>query len=210
MHIGLESPMKISNHRLGAEVTHIESPNRGEPYAAGELDTVIIHYTAGNSVDEAVDILCDQERKVSAHLVVARDGGLTQLLPFDVIGWHAGQSRWGDREGFNRYSIGIEIVNAGRLERQGERFASWKGDEYGPEEVVEAVHRHQTQPSFWHKFTTAQVETVEALCRLLADEYGVVHILGHDEVAPGRKIDPGPAYPLDLLRARVLPPAPLA
>ena len=200
--------MKISNHRLGAEVNHVESPNRGEPFSAGELDTVIIHYTAGASVEEAADILCDEERMVSAHLVVGPDGGLTQLLPFDLIGWHAGQSRWGGRQGFNRHSIGIEIVNAGQLQRQGKRFASWKGEQLGPEEVVQAVHRHQARASYWHRFTPVQVEAVEELCHLLVREYGLRHVLGHDEVAPGRKIDPGPAYPLDLLRARVLPAPP--
>ena len=198
--------MKISNHRLSAEqATHVDSPNRGEAFAVGDLDTVIIHYTAGASVTEAVDILCNPgPSPVSAHLVVGREGDLTQLLPFNVIGWHAGLSSWGGREGFNRCSIGIEIVNAGQLERRGDRFASWKGEEFGPEEVVEAVHRHQTRRSFWHRFTAAQVGAVEELCCLLVREYGLVHILGHEEVAPERKIDPGPAYPLELLRSRSL------
>ena len=71
------------------------------------------------------------------------------------------------------------------------------------------MHRHQTEPTFWHRFTEAQVDVVESVCALLVREYGIIHILGHDEVAPGRKIDPGPAYPLDLLRARVLPAPPV-
>ena len=203
--------MKITNHRLSAEdAIHVESPNRGEAFAAGELDSVILHYTAGASVEEAVEILCDRERQVSAHLVVGRGGELTQLLPFDVIAWHAGESCWGERRSLNRYSIGIEIVNAGQLEPRDGGFANWKGDTYPREEVVEAVHRHQTEPSHWHRFTAAQVAAVEDVCRLLVRDYGIVHILGHDEVAPQRKVDPGPAYPLDLMRARLLPAPPLA
>ena len=202
--------MKINNHRLDADrAGHLESPNQGGPYAAGALDTVIIHYTAGATAAEAIDILCDPLREVSAHLVVDHSGALTQLLPFDGIGWHAGQSRWGERESLNRNSVGIEIVNAGQLEARDGYFASWKGDAYHAAEVVEAVHRHQTEPTFWHRFTEAQVDVVESVCALLVREYGIIHILGHDEVAPGRKIDPGPAYPLDLLRARVLPAPPV-
>ena len=200
--------MQIADHRLeGAD--YIESPNQGGPYAPGALDTIIIHYTAGANAESAIQTLCDVDRKVSAHLVVARNGAVTQLLPFNIVGWHAGQSRWGERESLNRNSVGIEIVNAGQLEARDGYFASWKGDAYHAAEVVEAVHRHQTEPTFWHRFTEAQVDVVESVCALLVREYGIIHILGHDEVAPGRKIDPGPAYPLDLLRARVLPAPPV-
>ena len=76
-------------------------------------DTIIIHYTAGANAESAIHTLCDRERKVSAHLVVGRDGAVTQLLPFNTIGWHAGRSHWRERTSFNQYSIGIEIDNAG-------------------------------------------------------------------------------------------------
>ena len=58
----------------------------------GLPDTIVIHFTDSASAEEAIHTLCDDQRqnKVSAHLVVARDGVVTQLLPFDIIGWHAG------------------------------------------------------------------------------------------------------------------------
>jgi len=136
--------------------------------------------------------------------VVGRDGAVTQLLPFNVIGWHAGVSQWGQREGFNQHSIGIEIDNAGQLEQKDGQCVSWFGQAYTEEEVFWGVHRNQIEATPWHRFTKEQVEAVEALCRLLIAEYGLRHILGHEEIAPQRKIDPGPAFPLDELRARLL------
>jgi N-acetylmuramoyl-L-alanine amidase len=197
--------MQIIDHRLQGEgVEYLESPNQGGLYAEGDLDTIIVHYTDGGSVEGAVETLCDSERKVSAHLVIGRDGSVTQLLPFDTIGWHAGKSAWGERQGFNQYSIGFEIENAGQLEERDGRFASWFGREYPADEVVQAVHRHHTRPTYWHRFTQVQIQVVEVLCALLIRHYGICHILGHDEIAPGRKVDPGPAYPLDELRGRLL------
>ena len=197
--------MKISNHRLeGERVAYRESPNQSGPYAEGNLDTIIIHYTAGASAESAIHTLSDPERKVSAHLVVDRDGSVAQLLPFDVIGWHAGKSRWGEREVLNHYSIGIEIDNAGQLEQKDGKYLSWFGKEYPEEEVFWGVHRNQTRTTPWHRFTEEQIRVVEELCRLLIADYGIRHILGHEEIAPDRKIDPGPAFPLDQLRARLL------
>ncbi len=193
--------MQIERHRLqGEAIRHLTSPNQGGPYAVGALDTIIIHYTACRDAQEAIDILCSTERRVSAHLVVGRDGSLTQLLPFDTVGWHAGQSRWGTREHFNQYSLGIEIDNAGQLEEKDGRFFSWWGAEYPSDQVVEGVHRHHTQPTFWHAFPARQIDLVERLCALLTATYPIDHILGHEEIAPQRKIDPGPAFPLDRLR----------
>ncbi len=198
--------MEIQNHRLvGEGIRHIESPNRGGPYGEGEKDTIIIHYTAGATAEGAIETLCGTERRVSAHLVIGRDGSLAQLLPFDIIGWHAGVSKWGEREGFNKYSIGFEIDNAGQLEEKDGKYISWFGKEYPAEQVVQGVHRNQTQPTYWHSFTEIQVRVVEELCALLIEEYGIKHILGHEEISPDRKIDPGPAFPLDALRARLLP-----
>jgi N-acetylmuramoyl-L-alanine amidase len=198
--------MKIKDHRLEGEgIDYIESPNQGGPFAEGRLDTIVIHYTDGGSVEGAIQTLCDPERKVSAHLVVGREGSIVQLLPFDTIGWHAGQSAWRGREGFNNFSIGIEIDNAGRLEKKGDKYISWFGQEYPEQEVVQVVRFPQEGPTFWHCFTEGQLEVVEQLCQLLIEEYNIHYILGHEEIAPGRKIDPGPAFPLNVLRKRLLP-----
>ena len=117
--------MKITNHLLqGDDVTFVSSPNRGGFYEEGALDTIIIHYTASKNAASAIQTLTDVEREVSAHLVIDRDGSITQLLPFNVIGWHAGISRWGKRESFNQYSIGIEIKGKRKKEEEKEGRAN--------------------------------------------------------------------------------------
>ncbi len=203
--------MEIRNHILqGENINFILSPNRGDFYEDGALDTIIIHYTASGSAASAIETLTDIDRQVSAHLVIGRDGQISQLLPFNVIGWHAGVSRWGIREGFNKYSIGIEIDNAGMLEEKDGNFVSWFGKNYPPEEVVKGVHRNHTELSYWHVFPQFQIDVVETVCKMLIEAYKISHILGHEEIAPDRKVDPGPAFPLDDFRARLLPgPHPL-
>ena len=201
--------MKVDRqqHRLdgGRSVTHLESANRGGVFAPGMPDTIIIHFTAGASAESAIQTLCDPAREVSAHLVVGRDGTVSQLLPFDTVGWHAGRSRWRNRTSLNQYSIGIEVDNAGRLaETDGARYLSWFGREYEETQVVRGVHRNESAPSCWHRFPAAQIAVVESLCRLLIDAYGISSILGHEEIAPDRKEDPGPAFPLDDMRQRLL------
>jgi N-acetylmuramoyl-L-alanine amidase len=197
--------MRIEGNRVTGDGTRWrESPNQGGPFAPGELDTIVLHYTAGANAESAIETLSDPERQVSAHLVVARDGQVTQLVPFDRIGWHAGMSRWGLREGFNRYSLGIEVDNAGQLTYRDGVYTSWFGQLYPESEVVWAVHRNQVRPTPWHRYPREQLRVVEVLCRLLIEAYGIRHILGHEEIAPERKVDPGPAFPLDSLRGRLL------
>jgi N-acetylmuramoyl-L-alanine amidase len=77
--------MEIRDHRLEG-VEYRESPNQGGAYEAGALDTIVLHYTAGANAESAIRTLSDVERKVSSHLVVGRDGAVTQLLPFNVVG----------------------------------------------------------------------------------------------------------------------------
>jgi N-acetylmuramoyl-L-alanine amidase len=136
-------------------------------------------------------------------LVVARTGDITQLVPFHTIAWHAGRSQFGNRVGFNRYSIGIEIDNAGVLEKRGNKYYSWFNKAYEADEVVFAVHRNEKTPRYWHAFTQEQIACVEEICRALVQTYRLKYILGHEEISPGRKIDPGPAFPLDKLRERI-------
>lgn len=192
--------MNIRNHRL-ADAAYVRTPNRG---GALEPDTIVIHYTAGPSAESAVQALTNPDHKASAHIVVDTDGSLTQLVPFNVVAWHAGKSRHLDRSGLNSVSIGIEIVNAGRLSRSGSTFFSWFNKEYPVEAVMKAVHRNEQEPTYWHRYTEAQVAATAALCEALVKKYGIRYILGHEEISPGRKIDPGPAFPLDKLRNRIL------
>ena len=197
--------MRIQNHLL-AGARQVPSPNHGGRFGPGAPDTLVLHYTACDDADLAVRILSDPaaERRVSAHLVVGRDGEVTQLLPFDTIAWHAGRSAWGGRVEFNRMSLGVEIDNSGRLEERGEGvLVSRLGRVYRPEEAVHAVHRNESEPAWWLRYPRRQLEVVEALSAALVAEYGLRWILGHEEIAPDRKDDPGPAFPLDELRDRI-------
>ena len=108
--------MKIDNHRLiadnGQPVRYVETPNHGGVMTPEYL---VMHYTAGSSAESAVAWLCNPEAKASAHLVIGRDGSITQLAAFNRSAWHAGQSRWAGRNSLNAFSIGIELDNAGKL-----------------------------------------------------------------------------------------------
>lgn len=197
--------MQIKNHKLsGSGIAYQESPNHSGKFQANLPDTIVIHYTAGSSAQSSVKTLCDPDTKASAHLVVGRDDSITQLVPFDTVAWHAGRSSYAGRSGYNKYSIGIEIDNAGRLSKSGNSYAAWFGRRYDADDVVEATHRNESRPDFWHAYTEGQIQLVNDLCKLLMAQYPIKAILGHEEIAPQRKSDPGPAFPLDRLRDRLL------
>ncbi|MEE2659501.1 MAG: N-acetylmuramoyl-L-alanine amidase [Candidatus Latescibacterota bacterium] len=197
--------MRVEDHRLiGDDVVYRESPNHSGPLPQ-PADTLVLHFTAGANAESAVRILSDPARQVSAHLVVARDGGVIQLLPLNYLAWHAGRSCWHDREEFNRFSISIEIENAGRLTERDGRLFSWFECEYPSKEAVRAVHRNESELAYWHCYPQCQLDVVEELTRMLVAAYHLRYIHGHEEIAPDRKNDPGPAFPLDDLRTRLLP-----
>lgn len=194
--------MEIENH-LFKDCEQQNSPNHGGKFAAGAPDSIIVHYTAGSSAESSIRTLCNPEIQASAHLVVGRDGAVTQLIPFDTVAWHAGRSSYKGRVGFNKYSIGIEIDNAGRLTKSGSKFAAWFGRKYDADDVVEAVHRNESKPDYWHAYSEEQITAVSEICEALIKNYQIDTILGHEEIAPKRKSDPGPAFPLDKLRERM-------
>ena len=196
--------ISISNQRI-VGATYKESPNHGAAFEASFPDALIIHFTAGANASSAAEWLCSPQAKASAHVVIGRDGAITQLVPFDTVAWHAGASSYGGRSGYNRYSIGIELDNPGRLNRtQGSGFVSYLGTAYPADQVVTAVHRNEQAPSDWLAYTEVQLNTAFELCALLCTTYPIREILGHEEIAPGRKVDPGPAFPLDKLRQRLI------
>jgi len=170
-------------------------------FAPSMLDTIVLHYTAGRSALSSAKYLVKPNVKASAHLVVGKEGEIYQLVPFDTISWHAGKSSYKGRSGFNKYSIGIELDNAGPLTKSGTQYMTWFGESRQAEEVIEAKQRNEASPRFWERYTKAQIEAVEQVCEVLAEKYPAIDsILGHEEIAPGRKLDPGPAFPLDKLR----------
>lgn len=173
-------------------------------------DTIIIHYTAGASAASSADSLADPDVKASAHLVVGRTvDQLYQVTPFDVVAWHAGKSEYTfadghHRTGFNACSIGIEIDNPGELTPSLDGYRTWFGREIAASEVIKAVHRNQSSPKYWHAYSQSQIAMVQEICRVLIARYEIKHILGHEEISPQRKTDPGPAFPLDRVRNNLL------
>ncbi len=197
--------MEIKDHILkGPNVKKmVESPNHSGEFEKGNLDTVIMHYTAG-PYKTSLRTLTNPKVRASAHVIIDRDGSITQLVPFNIIAWHAGRSYYNGRSGFNKYSIGIEMVNSGYLTKSGNVYRAWYGEAFNPSEVIEGIHRNHTKPRFWHVYTPEQIDAAYEFVQLIIDTYGIKEILGHEEIAPKRKTDPGPAFPLDKFRQRLL------
>jgi len=197
--------MEIRNHKLqGPNIKYMESTTHSGEFKAGNLDTLILHYTASPTMESAVASMMNPTVKASAHVAVGRDGSIVQLVPFNIIAWHAGQSSYNGRTGYNNYSIGIEMVNVGYVTKSGETFRSVYGKVMDQREVIQAVHRNEKVARYWQTYTVEQIETVRRLCELLIDTYNIKSVLGHEEIAPQRKFDPGPAFPLDKFRERLL------
>lgn len=194
----------IENHRLtGPGVSFRQTPNVGGALRPRYL---LLHYTAGRNLESSVASLCTQKPQgnASAHLVLGRDGRIVQLAAFNTVTWHAGASQWNGIDGLNHHAIGIEMDNAGLLSREGERFVSWFGKAYPDKEVRLAEHRHGGGVRPWHHYPEAQIERALELCELLVAHYRLEDVLGHEDVARGRKTDPGPAFPLAAVRSRAL------
>lgn len=142
----------------GEQVEYLSSPNHGGIITPR---LIVIHYTGDNSLEGALSWLCAPVSKVSAHVVIAKDGTVYQLLPFNVKGWHVGNSSYNGELNVNNFSIGIE--NQGI------------GDDW----------------------PNAQVEANRAIIEALFEAYPIQDVVGHSSVAlpPGRKSDPGDAFP---------------
>jgi len=186
--------MLIIDHILeGANVE--ASPNQGQPFNMDTLDTIILHYTASSSSESTIKTMTDPSTRVSAHILIGRDSSITQFVPFNVQAKHAGESRFNRRTDLNKYSLGIEIENAGKLKMVKGSFIAWFGLDYDSSEVVEIINWRGIEKTYWHKYDSSQINQVIAVCANLAHHYNIRHILGHDAVSPDRKIDPGPAFP---------------
>jgi N-acetylmuramoyl-L-alanine amidase len=193
------------NHELGGKpvITAYRADKNKDAFKQTP-DTIIIHYTAGRDAATSAKYLADPTVQASAHLVIGRDGSVYQLAPFNKVTWHAGLSSYGGRKGFNQYSIGIELDNAGPLDKEGNKYVSWFKGVYPEDEVYKGTHRNESAPRYWHQFTQEQIDVCEEICLALIAQYKIRDILGHEEISPGRKTDPGPAFPLDRFRQRLL------
>ena len=133
-----------------------------------KVDTIVLHYTALDSLDRSLRALTNGRaaERVSAHYVVGADGSVFRLVEEDRRAWHAGGGSWRGIEDVNSASIGIEIVNAG-----------YAADGSRP------------------PYPDAQIEAVVALCRDIQSRHDIRWVIGHSDLAPKRKLDPGEHFP---------------
>jgi N-acetylmuramoyl-L-alanine amidase len=150
----------------------IELPSPNHAARQSPVDVLVLHYTE-LPLDESLKILRDDKRpnRVSAHYVLAEDGTAHRLVPEDRVAWHAGRSHWRGREALNGSSIGIEIVNL-----HGDR----------------------------HDYPDMQIAALIELCHGIIGRHPAIvarNVVGHSDIAPRRKIDPGLRFPWARLAA---------
>lgn len=198
--------MKISDHLLIGEdrdqVSFVKAPN----YSSGISPIyLIMHYTESANLASAVSWFQKPEAQASAHLVIDRNGDIVQMVPFNRRAWHAGKSNWGNLEGMNQYSIGIELVNAGKLRKNSAgHWVTWSNQVIPSADVSIAQHKSESKEAGWQEYTEVQIEAALKVAVLLHQTYNFTDVLGHEDVSPGRKVDPGPLFPLNSFRSMVL------
>lgn len=198
--------MEIRNHRLylesGSLANFVETKNFGKVI---QPIYIVFHYTAGTTASGAIEWFKKPESQASAHFVIDRNGDVTQMVPTNRRAWHAGASKWGNLEDLNTYSVGIEIVNAGKLNRRADgRWINWSKSVISESDVTVATHKNENSASGWHEYTEEQIASAIALGAAIAVRYAIVDVLGHDDIAPNRKVDPGPMFPMSSIQSRIL------
>ncbi len=141
------------------------SPNFDERPLTAEIDMLVIHYTGMESAGAALARLCDPAAKVSAHYLIDEDGAVLALVDEGLRAWHAGQAYWRGRRGVNARSLGVELVNPGH--------------EFG-----------------YRPFPEAQMAALEKLALDMLSRHPIQarNVVGHADVAPSRKQDPGELF----------------
>lgn len=137
------------------------SPNFGPRRDGLKPSLIVIHYTAMNSAEAALQRLCDPAVEVSAHYLIGGDGTLWQMVAEENRAWHAGTGEWCGVDDINSRSIGIELDNRGS-----------------------------------HPFSEPQMACLEALLAGIMERWSIppAGVIGHSDMAPGRKFDPGPHF----------------
>ena len=161
-------------------MTIIDTPSPNWDERSLPISMIVLHYTGMQDAAGALARLCDPEAKVSCHYLVDEDAKVHRLVPEDRRAWHAGRSHWREIDDVNSASVGIEIVNPGH--------------EWG-----------------YRPFPAEQVAAVIELVGDIKDRHGITrgNVVGHSDVAPGRKRDPGELFPWhSLARLRLALPRP--
>ena len=151
---------------MSERVREAPSPNHDARPAGHPVDILMLHYTGMKTARAAIDRLRDPAAEVSSHYVVDEDGAVFNLVPEDRRAWHAGVSHWRGHAALNGRSVGIEIVNPGH--------------EWG-----------------YRDFPVLQVAAVCDLCLAILSRHPIPprNVVGHSDVAPDRKDDPGEKFP---------------
>ncbi len=161
-------------------MTIIETPSPNFDERALPITMIVLHYTGMQDAASAIARLTDPAAKVSSHYLVAEDGTVLRLVAEDKRAWHAGKSHWREIDDVNSASVGIEIVNPGH--------------EFG-----------------YRPFPDEQIASVIQLVSEIKDRYGITrgNVVGHSDIAPARKRDPGELFPWhSLARLRLALPRP--
>lgn len=198
--------MKLQNHKVEG-LTYEQAYHVG-----GEItpSIVILHDTAGRleKGNSARYLASNNTGKVSVHFVVERDGTISQHVPTNRRANHAGTSRFQGREWCNGFSIGIEIVNPGKMDRVGATSArAWWGQTFSTGDGFDLQGRETLEhgAGVWMGYTEEQLDAVVTLLEALFDGIPTLtDITTHWYVSPGRKVDTNPLFPLEHIRARIL------
>lgn len=158
---------------------YIDTPSPNFDERGRAVDMIILHYTGMVSCDAALERLCDKHSKVSAHYLVDETGRAHRLVPEEKRAWHAGVASWKGATDINARSIGIELANPGH--------------EFG-----------------YRAFPEAQIAALIDVLKDIQSRHAVApeNVLGHADVAPRRKEDPGEKFPWPRLAAEGLALAP--
>ena len=149
------------------KINVIYSPNFDQKKRSSKsIKLLVIHYTGMQSERESIMRLCNPKYKVSSHFVINQNGKIYRLIQDDQTAWHAGKSCWGKYKNLNKNSIGIELVN--------------KGHEFD-----------------YTNFKKKQLSSLIKICKILIKKYKIKkrNIVGHSDISPLRKIDPGEKFP---------------
>lgn len=180
----------------------LKMPQKGK-YPQGFPDGAIIHFTAGRfigGVNKALDTIRGGIKNGYTFLCISNDGQLVQANPLSHWGYHCGTPD-------HKTKVGIEINNAGRLKKDHDKFISWFGLEIPSEDVRIVDSFANQQAGAYHKYTEAQeIELTNFLiwCKFNAPNiFKFENVLGHDEVAPKRKSDPGGSLSMSMPEYRI-------
>lgn len=203
--------MYIKNNKLvgldNRMVPFQATKNHSGKLSGGKPKHLVMHYTSGGTASGAISWFKNKNARASAHLVIDHDGSITQMIPFDTIGWHAGKSEWRGKKGVNSSSIGIEVVNWGKLNRAGNNgWASRTGKHIPNHKVILDEHRHfPGQEHGWEVFEQTQMDATVRAAQAIVSHFKMEpwDLIGHEDVSRTRKIDPGPAFDMDQFRGQV-------